>query len=92
MKCKILEQKFQISAAISLAENCILDCSNEFEFDQANRDMIPKFKALVADLKPKVSSEREWKTDQLEKDVEAQLSNMGDFTALDKLFTDANKQ
>ena len=42
-KCLILEAKGQYSGAINVAQGCIDEYSNEYEFDINNKNMIPKF-------------------------------------------------
>ena len=53
-KCTILEAKGQFSAALNLAEQTIDEYSHEFEFDEMNKSMIPKFEEFVKKITPKL--------------------------------------
>ena len=58
-KCTILEHRGDYSQAISLAEYAISTYSNEYESDQANIKMVPKFEELLEQLENKVPYEKQ---------------------------------
>ena len=72
-KCLILEQRGEYSQATALAEYAVSTYSNEYESDQGNVKMVPKFEELIENLEGRLPLEQKDKLQKLQEDVEEQL-------------------
>ena len=86
-KCLILEANGQLTSAISIAQAQISEYQSEFEFDESNKAMIPKFEAFIKKVKPNLYKETEQKQNNLQKEVDDYLAHtMPSSDFLDELF------
>ena len=62
--------------ALSLAEGAVDSFSNDLEEDQTNRTLVPQFKALVEQIRPKIAFEKDLRAQREKEEEEEYLRNM----------------
>ena len=82
-KCMILEKKGEFTNGHHIANFAIARFDSEFE-EEENRKIVPKFVEMKERFKVKIPYETKTKTDNLEKEVEKELSEYN-VSALDDL-------